>query len=134
MSIRRSIEGRGHSFGTGIGAFDGAFQRRWKVGCGPGTGQKEIGQWCLRNGPMGTTSSVARKEWADLPNNVGLTEILSMGRGKVEEILDEGPGCMKEPFLIVFQSDRLTERDTGDHGLWRIGFFAGLTRDPVKRI
>ena len=134
MSIRRSIEGRGYSFGTGIGAFDGAFQRRWKVGCGPGTGQKEIGQWCLRNGPMGTTSSVARKEWADLPNNVGLTEILSMGRGKVEEILDEGPGCMKEPFLIVFQSDRLTECDTGDHGLWRIGFFAGLTDDPVKRI
>ena len=105
MSIQIAVKGCGHSFGAGIGAFDGAFQRRWKVGCGPGTGQKEIGQWCFRNGPMGTTSSVARIEWADLPNNVRFTEFLSMRRGKVEEILDEGPGCEKEPFLIVFQSD-----------------------------
>ncbi len=59
---------------------------------------------------------------------------LSKQQGKVEEILDEGPGYVKEPFLIVFQSDRLTERDTSDHGLWRIGFFTGLTGDPVKRI
>ena len=100
MSIQGSIKGCGDGFSTGIGAFDGAFQRRWKVGCGPGTGQKEIGQWCLRNGPMGTTSSVARKEWADLPNNVGFTEFLGMG--KVKELLDEGPGCLKKPFIIVF--------------------------------
>ena len=118
MSIQVSVKVCSDGFGAGIGAFDGAFQRRWKLGCDPGASQKEIRQWCLRNGPMGTTSSVARKEWADLPNNVGFTEFLSMGRGKVEEILDEAPGGVKEPFLTVFLSDRLMERDTSDHGLW----------------
>ena len=118
MSIQVSVKGRGYSFGAGIGTFDGAFQGRWKVGCDPGASQKEIRQWCLRNGPMGSISSVARKEGSNLPYNVGFTEFLGMRRGKVEEILDEGPGCLKKPFLTVFQGGQLTERDASDHGLW----------------
>ena len=114
MSIQVFVKGRGYSFGAGIGTFGGAFQRRWKVCCGPGASQKEIGKGCLRNRPMGTTSSAAWKEWADLPNNVGFTKFLAMRSRKVEESLDEGPGCVKEPFIAMFLGDGFTQRDTSD--------------------
>lgn len=117
MSIQVSVKGRGYGFGAGIGTFDGAFQRRWKVCCGPGAGQKEIGKGCLRNRPMGPRPEGVEEKWAGLPNNVRFTGFLAMRSRKVEEILDEGPGCVKEPFIGMFLSDGFTQRDTGDYGL-----------------
>jgi hypothetical protein len=71
MSMRGGVERCGHRLRTLIGAFNGTFQGRGKIGGSPGPSQEEIGKRCRRNGSVDLRPSLAGEEWADLPNNVG---------------------------------------------------------------
>ncbi len=106
--MRSSIKGCGDGFGAGVGTFDQAFQRRGKIGRGPGARQKEIGDGCFRQGPMGSSPPGAWKEEAGLPKSLGLTGFLSMCWRKVEKFLYADPSRMNEPFFGVFLGDRFT--------------------------
>lgn len=76
MSMPSGVERCGYGLRTLIGACDGTFQGRGKVGGGPGTSQKEIVKRCRRNGPVGPRSLLAGEEEADLPDNAGFAGFL----------------------------------------------------------